>query len=331
MQSFGVDPDKWLLNANYSSLSLQKWQKTVDLMAEVYSAPAGFIVQYTKEGYQVVTANQSIRNPYSPGGTIPSDTNIFCRKVVTENQSLYVKQATQEPQWNDNPEVVNDGFNSYLGVPIVWPDGTPFGTICVMDFSVTHYKEPFIRLMREFGDIIERDLLMLQQYHHLQEISLRDDLTGIYNRRGFITLAPEKINLIKRYAGVFAVMFIDIDEFKRVNDEFGHAVGDSVLKQVADNIHRNLRDSDLAARFGGDEFVVIVFVDAAEEVNLIIQRLKSSLHVIESEHKVEIGLSIGYKIYDAHTAPSIDMILRETDRLMYQSKQGKKLLSNSPS
>jgi len=329
MKSFRVDPDEWILKASYPFLSLQKWQKTVDLMAEVYNAPSGFIVQYTKEGYQVVIANQSIRNPYSPGGTIPSDTNIFCRKVVTENKSLYVKQATQEPQWNDNPEVVDDGFNSYLGVPIVWPDGTPFGTICVMDFTITHYKEAFIGLMREFGDIIERDLLMLQQYYHLQEISLRDELTDIYNRRGFITLAPEKINLVRRYAGLFAMMFIDIDEFKRVNDEFGHAVGDSVLKQVAEGIRRNLRDSDLAARFGGDEFVAIVFVDAAEEVNIIIQRLKSSLQAIESDHNIEIGLSIGYKIYDAHTAPSIDMILQETDRLMYQSKTEKKLPSNS--
>ncbi|MDJ1182968.1 ATP-binding protein [Roseofilum casamattae] len=160
------DRDRWLFDDEQYAIPLTKWQKTIDVMAKIFQAPAGFIVQHTNQGYQVVIASQQDSNPYpAAGGVIPLNCNIFCRKIVQTGQKLYVKNAKADPYWDDNPEVAQDGFMSYYGLPVNWPDNTPFGTICVMDFKETDYQQDYLDLMEELRNLIEYDLQLSEQYH----------------------------------------------------------------------------------------------------------------------------------------------------------------------
>ncbi|NEO84570.1 MAG: response regulator [Spirulina sp. SIO3F2] len=156
--------NQWVLDQKHELLPLKKWQKTINVMSNLFQAPAGFIVQHTNKGYQVVIASQQDSNPYGPGGVIPLDCNIFCRMIVQTRQKLYVKNAKLDPYWDDNPEVAEDGFTSYYGLPVNWPDDTPFGTICVMDFKETDYQQDYLELMVELRNLIEDDLQLFEQY-----------------------------------------------------------------------------------------------------------------------------------------------------------------------
>lgn len=157
--------NQWVIEDDQSSIPLAKWQKTIDVMASIFQAPAGFIVQHTNQGYQVVIASQQDSNPYpATGGVIPPNCNIFCRKIVQTRSKLYVKNAKADPYWDDNPEVAEDGFMSYYGLPVHWPDQTIFGTICVMDFQETDYQQDYLDLMEELRNLIEDDLRLFEQY-----------------------------------------------------------------------------------------------------------------------------------------------------------------------
>ena len=165
------DHNQWVLGQKHELLLLEKWQKNINVMSSLFHAPAGFIVQHTNKGYQVVIASQQESNPYGPGGVIPLDCNIFCRKIVQTRQKLYVQNAPLDPYWNDNPEVAEDGFRSYYGLPVNWPDETPFGTICVMDFKETDYQQDYLELMVELRNLIEDDLKLFEQYQTTTQLA----------------------------------------------------------------------------------------------------------------------------------------------------------------
>ena len=158
-----MDHNAFILDSNSILYPMKKWQSTIDLLAEIFKAPAAFIVQRGKGGFQVAIASAQESNPYDAGGLIPEETNIFCKKVVTDREPLYVPDATQDCFWDTNPEVRDDGFKSYYGMPIYWPDGDAFGTICVMDFEVSNYSEDYKSILRHFRDVIELDLVRVEQ------------------------------------------------------------------------------------------------------------------------------------------------------------------------
>ncbi|SFC31318.1 diguanylate cyclase (GGDEF) domain-containing protein [Pseudoalteromonas denitrificans DSM 6059] len=247
-----LNTNECLLEQNEDFLSLHKWQKTVNLIARIFQAPAGYIVQFDKtKGFQVLIASEQDENPYHPGASISADTNIFCKHVVLEQHTLYVKNASADHQWDDNPELINDGFQSYLGLPIFKANGASFGTICVMDFQTTDYQADYIELFEHLRDVIEDDLVMLDNFCKMREMAMLDPLTNINNRRAFMLLGEQKLKLASRMNLLISVLFIDINEFKLLNDKYGHDIGDKVLKVLANTLMDSFREIDVIGRMGG--------------------------------------------------------------------------------
>lgn len=309
-----ISPEQWVLEDKEGLVPLQKWQKTVDVMARIFGAPAGFIVQHGPDGYQVVIASQQESNPYGPGGLIPEDTNIFCKKVVEERQPLYVQDAPQDPFWDTNPEVTNDGFRSYLGLPVLWPSGEPFGTICVMDFEVTDYQDDYVDLISELRDLIEADLSLLDQYQLLASMALTDELTELLNRRGFFTVAKQTLALSRRSGLSLGLVYLDMDGLKKINDQYGHAAGDQVLQKLAVCLRETVRENDLVARLAGDEFALLVAAEDKAELDTLRLRLKGALS------EIGISASMGGLLVDQPDLP-LEHWLELADRSMYQEKQ----------
>ena len=309
-----IDPDQWVLGKDEGLVPLAKWQKTVDVMARVFGAPAGFIVQYKPEGYQVVISSDQESNPYDAGVIIPPDTNIFCKKVVEQQEALYVHDAPTERCWDTNPEVANDGFRSYLGLPVSWPTGEPFGTICVMDFKSTDYKQAYVDLVAELRDLIEADLEILSQYQVISNLAMTDELTGLYNRRGFNSVAKQCLALSKRSDHSLGLLYLDMNGLKGINDTQGHAAGDVALKRLAQVLEGVTREDDIAARLAGDEFVVLVVVRNVEQLD------QTSLRLSERLDAHDLSVSVGAVfIDDSHK--SLEYWLEEADRRMYSDKQ----------
>ncbi|MCV6588181.1 MAG: sensor domain-containing diguanylate cyclase [Marinobacterium sp.] len=317
------DSGKWLIDQPLELIPFAKWQRTVNLMTELFRAPAGFIVQHTEEGYQVAVASEQEENPYGAGLIVPVDANIFCRKIVQSRQELYVRAATECEEWQTNPEVTEDGFNSYLGVPIFWPDGKPFGTICVMDFAITDYDAPFVELIRQFRDLVQADLVLLDHFDLFRELAMKDELTGLYNLRGFRMVAEQRMLLAKSNHTRLALIYLDMNGLKTINDQLGHAAGDQALRLLADSLRQSFRATDVLARIGGDEFLLLAETDDLVALSEHCQAVDTLVKKgIDPSHHISTGVSFGILQMDDLEQPLEHWIAR-ADQAMYEHKKSR--------
>lgn len=311
---------EWLLEQNDEFFSLIKWQKTVDLMSRIFKASASFVVQYQDNtSFKVIIASQQSENPYPVGCNIPFDTNIFCKHVVLEQKLLYVKNASEGNQWEDNPEVTEDGFISYLGLPITSPDGSSFGTLCVMDHTKTNYSDDYLELFKHLREVIEDDLVLIQNFTQMREMAMLDSLTNINNRRAFMLLAQQKLKLANRMDLAVAVLFIDINNFKDLNDKYGHEVGDKVLQALATTLHHLFRDIDVVGRLGGDEFSVVLYLSEQADLIKIIDKIKKQyIEKLQQLNLPKSSFSIGHIV--SREKHNLTQLLELADKNMYQDK-----------
>ncbi|MDB4743390.1 sigma 54-interacting transcriptional regulator [Planctomicrobium sp.] len=147
--------------------NILKWQKTVDLMAAIFDVPAGLIMRVLPTQIEVLLASNSSGNPYKVGEKADLNTGLYCETVMAEQEQLAVPNALDDPQWKDNPDVPLNMI-SYLGVPLICPDGSVFGTICVLDDHTRNYLPLYNEMLSEFRSIIEQDLQMLEQDSQLR-------------------------------------------------------------------------------------------------------------------------------------------------------------------
>src|SRR5919106_828564 len=157
----------------------------------------------------------------------------------------------------------------------------------------------------------------------LRDLSLLDELTGLYNRRGFVTLATQDFRIARRARQHLLVAFGDLDDLKGINDAWGHAEGDEALRDVARILRQAFRESDLIARIGGDEFAVLVRSAEANSVEVLRQRLNDQLQQFtrRAKRRYQLAMSLGFAHRAATSVASIDSLLRAADRALYQEKR----------
>ncbi|MFO7982420.1 MAG: PAS domain S-box protein [Desulfuromonadales bacterium] len=171
-------------------------------------------------------------------------------------------------------------------------------------------------------DISERK----EMENRLREISLRDELTGLYNRRGFLTLAEQQLKVSDRKGQATTLSFIDLDGMKNINDRFGHQAGDQALLDTANILNRTFRESDIIARIGGDEFAVMSGEAGAENSDALQNRLQRNLEEYRQESKAEYSLELSMGTVDYHPCSplSLEQLIKKADERMYEQKMGKR-------
>ncbi|WP_353932556.1 sensor domain-containing diguanylate cyclase [Okeanomitos corallinicola TIOX110] len=159
----------------------------------------------------------------------------------------------------------------------------------------------------------------------VRRLSLTDELTGLYNRRGFFVIAEQQLKLAKRTQISTYLMFIDLDGLKQINDKLGHEMGDIAIVTAANLMKQTFRQSDTLGRLGGDEFVVLLQGDNPS-LEVIIERFKYSIDEYNrsSNQSFEVSMSIGVVNYDYNQPVSLDHLITIADELMYQQKRAKK-------
>jgi len=162
--------------------------------------------------------------------------------------------------------------------------------------------------------------------NRLRELSRRDSLTGIYNRSFFIELAERELIRTLRYGDIFSIAILDVDNFKGVNDTYGHLAGDKVLQVLSEICLQNLRQSDTIARFGGDEFVILFpYADKLHVTECLerIRRIVAATPVEYDGQAIRFTVSAGSAAYhDSYT--DLDFILQQADKALYQAKESGK-------
>lgn len=156
----------------------------------------------------------------------------------------------------------------------------------------------------------------------LQLMSLTDPLTQLANRRGFLAVFKDELQRALRYRTRLAVMLIDVDNLKQVNDHHGHRAGDLALCTVAESLRNTCRGSDLAARYGGDEFAVLVPSTSAHEAQELANRLRYTLAKQVQGHEELAGVTMSVGIADLDDASDLDALLVAADSALYTAKTG---------
>lgn len=157
-----------------------------------------------------------------------------------------------------------------------------------------------------------------------EQSSLTDLLTGLLNRRGFRLLAEQQLRLAQRNGQHAAVLFGDMDELKPINDEFGHLEGDRALQAVAAILKEALREADTIGRYGGDEFLMLVTGASSTDLgDVVLEKIRASLaaHNSSSAARYPLSISIGVATYDPEHPQTLDDLIRDSDRAMYEQKK----------
>ena len=194
------------------------------------------------------------------------------------------------------------------------------------------------RIVGLFGisrDITERKLAELrlaeqaaqlaEQSAELERLTVADDLTGLYNRRGLTAFGEQALYRARRDGTMVALLFLDLDGLKKINDTLGHGAGDDALRAVAGVIGSTIRESDIAARIGGDEFCILLFDDAGASVEHVTRRIREAAAAARETYSLQapLSISIGVLRVEARTPGSIDELLAEADKSMYSEKLSK--------
>ena len=161
---------------------------------------------------------------------------------------------------------------------------------------------------------------------HMRAVSLRDDLTGLYNRRGFFSLAEQQTKLSQRTGRNMLLFYCDLNAMKSINDTLGHHEGDRALTDVAAILTESFRESDIIARIGGDEFAVLAIESDDTSTGMLRMRLERNLIAFSDSavRPYDISLSIGVATYDPLLSESLDRVLSRADDLMYRQKQARR-------
>ena len=224
-------------------------------------------------------------------------------------------------------------------ITVTWMVGTHWGILIsvVSAFSwlladlsmVDHFSNSYTPMVNEsfrltvflfFFFMITRHKKILEAQ---KKLAMMDPLTGVANRRAFFQLARTEIDRSHRYNHPFSVMVMDIDDFKQINDHFGHHTGDRLLTTVVETIKLHVRAIDIVARFGGDEFVVLLVRTGETSAALVARKLQKQLLDIMQKNRWRVTFSIGLATY--HTVPdSVDETIKAADELMYHVKHNGK-------
>ena len=162
----------------------------------------------------------------------------------------------------------------------------------------------------------------------LRQLVIVDELTGVYNRRGFVSLADHHFALTNRTGGSLSLLYIDLDDMKGINDTFGHHEGDQALRTTAEVLMRTFRFTDVIGRLGGDEFCVLLTPSGGDtDAEIAVHRLEQHLAEVNESATMAsaLSLSVGVARYEASAPCSLDELLRTADRAMYERKQVRKL------
>ena len=192
----------------------------------------------------------------------------------------------------------------------------------IISSPVKDEKGDIIAGIESVRDVTERRLIE----EKLHDMTMRDDLTGLYNRRGFFAMTDQQMKFAKRMNRRMLVFSADLDNLKVINDTFGHKEGDSALIETANIVKETFRESDIVARIGGDEFVILQLEDHVNNSEILIQRLQNNFgrHNAKSDKPYELSISTGISHYDPVSLCSIDELLVQADKEMYEQKKLKR-------
>ena len=288
--------------AAVDAFSVTLYDKTTELLLPVYFWKNGKLLQL----------------PPNHTKTRPG----FTGYIIQTRQSLYLADALDpnHPPPVSIIRVEGEPTRTILGVPLIVGNQV-VGVIAIQSNQPHAFTPQQIRMFEMFTVQAAIAVQNSQLYEQVQNMAITDELTGLPNRRVLFEKGESEIARALRFGHPLAVMMVDIDHFKEVNDRFGHSIGDQVLRQMANAFREKLRVTDTAARYGGEEFVVLLPETDDQTARLTAERLRTYIpHMIaEKEQLPTVTISLGIAMLDQDTH-DFSKLVAHADQALYESK-----------
>lgn len=293
---------------------------TLRLGLELFAWDEGYITNLS--GDRVHVRNAVGANVVLRGTMYPS--HLTLSSALSDGRpSLFIADL-DSPEWRDSPARGTAPWRSYFAVPLT-VEGRLYGGLAFANRiprpeGLEAGETDLVQLM---GLFVSAAIERASQNTRIEQLAFNDALTGLPNRVLFNDRIEHTIATARRYDRGFAVMYLDVDKFKDINDKYGHGVGDNALRELARRLRRVTRESDTVARFGGDEFVILQpIVDGPSDAADLARKLNVAMQdpvVIDGvSHKVHV--SIGIALYPGD-GDSIESLMESADRALYKAKK----------
>ncbi|MBN1551857.1 sensor domain-containing diguanylate cyclase [bacterium] len=250
--------------------------------------------------------------------------NIFYA-ALKRKKHIYISDLSAETKYSYFNNFNSSRNGSFLSIPLIPEKCAPLGVISLCRKQVNAFSpseiELLLKLAVQVANVIEQTLL----FKKTKELSITDELTGIYNRRYFRQRLEREVTRSKRYKRPLTAVMIDIDHFKKYNDINGHLLGDEVLKRVAQLLENNIRKADILARYGGEEFILLLPEIDKEHAYQVAEKLRKTIEKSDfpKQEKLpykKLTISLGFSTlledtYNAHE------LLEFADIALYEAKK----------
>ncbi len=253
--------------------------------------------------------------------SLAHDASTLAGVCLAARQSIVVRDIRADTRFRERPPDMPAEFLSAVAVPIQGPDA-PYGVLCVQGADVRDYSTEEIGFLETIANALAVASNRHRTENRLAYFAQFDSLTGLPNRNLFRDRLAHAISRAHRGGSLVALLFIDLDRFKEINDSLGHEAGDQVLREVGTRLGNGLREGDTLARLGGDEFTVILEdLDNAEQVRTVAEKLQRAFGepLRLGGRELAVTPSIGIAMYPAD-GEDTDALLKHADIAMYHAK-----------
>jgi diguanylate cyclase (GGDEF)-like protein len=269
-----------------------------------------------EEGDLVMRAHQGTLTLCAPaGGRFPATQEPWSR-VISATGTIIENDLSATP---DALRLFREA-GSRLSIPLI-SFGQTLGVLTLHSSEANAFRESELQSLESVADICANSIQNAHYVERVKQLAYLDGLTGIFNRRFFELRIMEEIERARRYGTGMAVIMADIDQFKRLNDEFGHLLGDEVLRQVSSLFHQQLRKVDVVCRYGGEEFAILLTQITTQQALAIAEKLRRLVETFQFPGVPRtITISAGVAAFPAHGKSRDDMV-RAADSGLYAAKQ----------
>lgn len=268
------------------------------------------------EGDLVMRAHKGTLTPcFPPGGRFPASQDPW-QQAIASNGTVMEKDLTNA---SESFRLFKES-SSRLSIPLI-SFGQTLGVLTLHSSNTNAFRDSDLQSLESVADICANSIQNAHYIERVKQLAYLDGLTGIFNRRFFELRIMEEIERARRYETGMAVIMADIDQFKRLNDEFGHLLGDEVLRQVSSIFHQQVRKIDVVCRYGGEEFGVLLTQTTADQAMAVAEKLRRMVETWQFPGVPRtITISAGVAAFATH-GRTRDDIVRAADSGLYAAKQ----------
>ena len=268
------------------------------------------------KGYEKFTSREQVLSIERHVDDLPN-----LKRMAESGKPIITVDTSTDPEWvSDLPG--SGWIRSFIGAPIMRKEKL-LGFINLDSATPNFFDTKYVSRLQTLADQAAIAIENAQLFEEMEKLAITDSLTGLYNRRYFFAYAENEIERSRRYNKHLSIIMMDIDHFKKINDSFGHQIGDQVLKEIADICLAILRKVDVMCRYGGEEFVVLLpeteVADAAHAAERMCTAI-SSLRLKTEKGDVSVSVSIGVAEMEKSRS-SFEKLLAAADKALYSAKE----------